>query len=65
MALKLFNTVSGKKELFEPLEEGKIKMYVCGMTVYDYCHIGHARVMVGFDVITRFFASYWLRCHLY
>jgi cysteinyl-tRNA synthetase len=54
MALKLFNTVSGKKELFEPLEEGKIKMYVCGMTVYDYCHIGHARVMVGFDVITRF-----------
>ncbi len=54
MALKLFNTVSGKKERFEPLEEGKIKMYVCGMTVYDYCHIGHARVMVGFDVITRF-----------
>lgn len=54
MTLKIYNTFSGNKELFEPIEEGKIKMYVCGMTVYDYCHIGHARVMVGFDVITRF-----------
>jgi len=52
--LKLFNTLTGKKEVFKPIEEGKIRMYVCGMTVYDYCHIGHARVMVGFDVITRF-----------
>lgn len=54
MTLQIYNTLSGKKEIFKPLEEGKIKMYVCGMTVYDYCHIGHARVMVGFDVITRF-----------
>jgi len=54
MQVKLFNTLSGKKEVFKPIEENKVRMYVCGMTVYDYCHIGHARVMVGFDVITRF-----------
>ncbi len=54
MSLQIYNTLSGKKEVFEPIEAGKIRMYVCGMTVYDYCHIGHARVMVGFDVITRF-----------
>ncbi len=53
-SIKLFNTMSGTKEYFKPLDENKVRMYVCGMTVYDYCHIGHARVMVGFDVITRF-----------
>ncbi len=52
--LKLFNTLTGKKEVFKPIEEGKVKMYVCGITVYDYCHIGHARAMISFDVITRF-----------
>lgn len=52
--LKVFNTLSGKKEEFKPIEEGKVKMYVCGITVYDYCHIGHARAMISFDVITRF-----------
>jgi len=54
MTIKLHNTLSGKKEEFKPIEANKVRMYVCGMTVYDYCHIGHARVMVGFDVITRF-----------
>lgn len=54
MTLKIYNSLSGQKEVFTPIEPGKINMYVCGMTVYDYCHIGHARVMVGFDVITRF-----------
>lgn len=54
MSLKIYNSLSGQKEVFTPIEPGKINMYVCGMTVYDYCHIGHARVMVGFDVITRF-----------
>ena len=54
MKIKLHNTLSGKKEEFVPIEPSKVRMYVCGMTVYDYCHIGHARVMVGFDVITRF-----------
>ena len=52
--LKVFNTLTGKKEVFEPIEAGKVKMYVCGITVYDYCHIGHARAMISFDVISRF-----------
>jgi cysteinyl-tRNA synthetase len=52
--LHIQNTLSGKKELFTPIHPGKVNMYVCGMTVYDYCHIGHARVLVVFDVITRY-----------
>ena len=43
MALRVYNTLTGKKEEFVPLEPGKVKMYVCGVTVYDHCHIGHAR----------------------
>ncbi|HMW70577.1 MAG TPA: cysteine--tRNA ligase [Cellvibrionaceae bacterium] len=54
MQFSLYNTLSGEKELFKPLVAGKIGMYVCGITVYDFCHIGHARVMVVFDVITRY-----------
>lgn len=54
MSLKIYNTLSRKKEEFTPITPGKIRMYVCGMTVYDYCHLGHARVLVAFDVITRF-----------
>ncbi len=53
--LKIYNTLTRKKELFQPLTEGKVSMYVCGMTVYDYCHIGHARVMVVFDTVARYF----------
>jgi cysteinyl-tRNA synthetase len=52
--LKIYNSLSNKKEVFQPIEEGKVRMYVCGMTVYDYCHIGHARVLVVFDVVYRF-----------
>lgn len=52
--IKIFNSLTGEKETFVPLEEGKVRMYVCGMTVYDYCHLGHARVMVVFDVVTRY-----------
>ena len=52
--IKIFNSLTGDKETFVPLEKGKIRMYVCGMTVYDYCHLGHARVMVVFDVVTRY-----------
>lgn len=55
--LQIYNTLTKEKAPFKPLEEGKIKMYVCGVTVYDLCHIGHARVMVAFDVITRFMRS--------
>ncbi|MGZ8225450.1 MAG: cysteine--tRNA ligase [Methylococcaceae bacterium] len=52
--LKIYNTLTRKKELFQPRVTGKVGMYVCGMTVYDYCHIGHARVMVVFDTVARF-----------
>jgi cysteinyl-tRNA synthetase len=54
--LKIYNTLSRSKQEFIPLTKGKVNMYVCGMTVYDYCHLGHARVMVVFDVVRR-----WLR----
>ena len=57
MALTIYNTLTRSKELFTPIEPGKIRMYVCGMTVYDYCHLGHARVLVAFDVITRYLRS--------
>jgi cysteinyl-tRNA synthetase len=53
MPLKIYNTLTQKKEIFKPIKPGKINMYVCGMTVYDYCHLGHARVLVAFDIITR------------
>ncbi len=52
--LKIYNTLTRKKELFQPRVAGKVGMYVCGMTVYDYCHIGHARVMVVFDTVARY-----------
>ncbi|MCP5159536.1 MAG: cysteine--tRNA ligase [Gammaproteobacteria bacterium] len=54
--LQIFNSLTRQKEEFHPIEPGKVRMYVCGMTVYDYCHVGHARVMVVFDVVLR-----WLR----
>jgi len=52
--LHVYNTRTRKKEPFEPLEEGRVKMYVCGVTVYDYCHLGHARCYVAFDIIHRY-----------
>jgi len=52
--LQIYNTLTRRKEAFAPIEPGRVRMYVCGMTVYDYCHLGHARVMVAFDVITRY-----------
>ncbi|MFA6051716.1 MAG: cysteine--tRNA ligase [Methylobacter sp.] len=52
--LKIYNTLTRKKEEFQPRVPGKVGMYVCGMTVYDYCHIGHARVMVVFDTVARY-----------
>ncbi len=51
--LKIYNSLTRKKEIFVSIEERKVKMYVCGMTVYDYCHLGHGRVMVVFDMIRR------------
>ncbi|WP_166109008.1 cysteine--tRNA ligase [Pseudoalteromonas sp. Z9A5] len=52
--VNIYNTLTRKKEQFKPMVEGKIDMYVCGITIYDYCHIGHARTFVGFDVIVRY-----------
>ena len=49
--MRVYNTLSGKKEEFVPLEPGKVKIYVCGVTVYDYCHIGPARSAIVFDVM--------------
>lgn len=54
MTLRVYNTLTGEKEIFVPLLPGKVGMYVCGVTVYDYCHIGHARAGVVFDIIFRY-----------
>ncbi|HSQ50393.1 MAG TPA: class I tRNA ligase family protein, partial [Nitrospiraceae bacterium] len=52
--LSIYNTLTGKKEPFQPLQPKTVRMYVCGVTVYDYCHIGHARSALVFDVIRRY-----------
>ncbi len=52
--LKIHNSLTGRKETFKPIQPGKIRMYVCGITVYDYCHLGHARFLVVFDLVTRY-----------
>ncbi|MFH1603864.1 MAG: cysteine--tRNA ligase [Pseudomonadota bacterium] len=54
--LKIYNTLARRKQDFVPIEPGRVRMYVCGMTVYDFCHLGHARVLVVFDMVQR-----WLR----
>lgn len=54
MPLNLYNTANRRKELFQPIKEGKANIYVCGVTVYDFCHIGHARSTIVFDVLARY-----------
>ncbi|CUS41285.1 Cysteinyl-tRNA synthetase [hydrothermal vent metagenome] len=54
MSLQIYNTLTRQKETFKPLVEGKVGMYVCGMTVYDFCHLGHARAFLAFDLIVRY-----------
>jgi cysteinyl-tRNA synthetase len=54
--LRIHNSMGGQKQEFRPIHAGRVGMYVCGITVYDYCHVGHARCYVAFDVIRR-----WLR----
>ena len=56
MSLRIYNTLSREIEQFSPLVPGHVRMYVCGMTIYDFCHIGHARMMMAFDVVQR-----WLK----
>jgi cysteinyl-tRNA synthetase len=58
--LRIYNTLAKAKQDFVPIRAGEVRMYVCGMTVYDYCHLGHARVMVVFDMVRR-----WLRASGY
>ena len=58
--LKIYNTLTREKREFKPMTPGKVRMYVCGITVYDYCHVGHARMMMAFDVVRR-----WLRASSY
>ncbi len=60
MSLMIYNTLTKCKEPLRPLQGKHVRMYVCGMTVYDYCHIGHARVMVAFDVVHALATSPWL-----
>jgi cysteinyl-tRNA synthetase len=55
--LKIYNSLSRDKQTFTPIEANKVRMYVCGMTVYDFCHLGHARVMVVFDMVSRWFRT--------
>ncbi|MFM2323063.1 MAG: cysteine--tRNA ligase [Pseudomonadota bacterium] len=55
--LKIYNTLTQQKQIFKPLQDKKVGLYVCGMTVYDFCHIGHARVLLAFDVIVRYLKS--------
>lgn len=52
--IRLHNSLSGQKEPLLTIESGKVKMYVCGVTVYDLCHIGHARCYVVFDIVARY-----------
>ena len=61
MSLRIYNTLSRALEDFSPLEPGHVRMYVCGMTVYDLCHVGHARANVAFDVVQRWLKASGLR----
>ena len=55
--LKIYNTLTRSKEVFRPIEAGHVRLYVCGMTVYDHCHLGHGRVFVVFDMVVRYLRS--------
>ena len=61
--LKIYNSLTRRKEPFLPLQTGKVSMYVCGMTVYDYCHLGHARVLVVFDLVARYLRAAGYELH--
>ena len=57
MTLRLYNTLTRRLETFQPIEPGQVRMYVCGMTIYDLCHMGHARMMMAFDVVYRWLVA--------
>ena len=54
MTIKFYNSLTNQKEDFVPIREGEVGMYVCGMTVYDHCHLGHARAMMAFEILARY-----------
>ncbi len=60
MSLRIYNTLTRAVGDFSPIESGHVRMYVCGMTIYDLCHVGHARMMMAFDVVQR-----WLKASGY
>ena len=60
MTLRIYNTLARELQAFTPIEPNHVRMYVCGMTIYDLCHIGHARMMIAFDVVQK-----WLRASGY
>ena len=55
--LTIYNTLTRQKEQFKPMNAGKVGMYVCGTTIYDYCHVGHGRTYVSFDIMVRYMRS--------
>lgn len=57
MALHLYNSLTRRKGLFKPMIPGHVSLYACGITIYDLCHLGHARSMLSFDVMVRYFRS--------
>lgn len=61
--LRIHNSLTGEREVFEPIEPGVVRLYVCGMTVYDYCHLGHARALVVFDTVVRYLRFLGYRVH--
>ncbi|MGL5078901.1 MAG: cysteine--tRNA ligase, partial [Waterburya sp.] len=54
MTLTVYNTLTRRKETFQTIEENKVRMYCCGITVYDYCHLGHARTCLIWDIVRRY-----------
>ena len=61
MTLQIYNTLSRERQPLTPIDPGHVRLYVCGMTVYDYCHLGHARVMAVFDLVQRWLKARGLR----
>jgi len=62
--LQLYNSLTNQKETFEPIDSDNVRIYVCGMTVYDFCHVGHARAMVVFDVVYRYLRKIYGKSHV-
>jgi cysteinyl-tRNA synthetase len=62
--LQIYNSLTNQKETFKPIDSDNVRMYVCGMTVYDYCHVGHARAMVVFDVVYRYLRKIYGKSHV-